>query len=120
LEWYENFEAFIGHKHSKKLQLDGIDYIGPVDMGKDYSYAFILFGEGQNKLQMAAKNETERSEWIKALNQCLQNGRKSNPTSPTMQRNSGRTGTGQSRGYTFHQCNSGGNYTIVQHRIRLS
>jgi hypothetical protein len=92
LEWYENFEAFIAHKSPTKLKLDGIDYIGPVDMGKEYTYAFILFGEGQSKLQLAAKNETERSEWIKALNHCKQNGQKSNPVSPTIQRSSDKTG----------------------------
>ncbi|XP_028409133.1 uncharacterized protein LOC114531722 isoform X2 [Dendronephthya gigantea] len=82
LEWYESYEAFISHKNTTKRKLDGIDYIGPVDMGKDYTYAFILFGGGQSQLQMAAKNENERCEWVKALNQCLQNGKKSNPTAP--------------------------------------
>jgi hypothetical protein len=60
-------------------------------MGKEYTYAFILFCGGQNKLQMAAKTEAERSEWTKALNHCIQNGRKSNPTSPKMQRSSEKT-----------------------------
>ena len=94
LEWYENYEAFISHKNTTKRKLDGIEYIGPVDMGKDYTYAFILFGGGQNQLQMAAKNESERCEWVEALNQCLQNGKKSSPVSPpsTTQESSGKNG----------------------------
>ena len=61
-------------------------------MGREYTYAFILFREGQNKLQMAAKTEAERSEWIKAINNCLLNGQKSTPTSPTIKRSNEKTG----------------------------
>lgn len=43
-------------------------------MSEDFTYAFILFGEKQNKLQLAAKSDGERAEWINALNHCLQNG----------------------------------------------
>lgn len=73
--------------------MDGVDYIGLVDMGKDFTYAFIFFDEEKsNLLQMAAKNQADRDEWVKALNRCLHSGRKSNPTSPTMKRSSGKTG----------------------------
>ncbi|XP_046845666.1 cyclin-dependent kinase 12-like isoform X3 [Xenia sp. Carnegie-2017] len=74
LEWYESLESFISHKNSSKLKLDTIEYIGPVDMSEDFTYAFILFGEKQNKLQLAAKSDGERAEWINALNHCLRNG----------------------------------------------
>lgn len=92
LEWYENYDAFIAHKNPVKLKLDEIDYIGPVDMSREYTYAFVLFGGGQSQLTMAAKNEAERAEWIKALNHWIQNGRKSSSSSPNTRSNSGKTG----------------------------
>ena len=95
MEWYDSFAAFTGHKGSTKLTLDGVEYIGTVDMDSEYKYAFFLFGEGQCKLQMAAKNETDRVEWMKTLKNCiaLNNGQKSNPTSPNLPRENAKTGT---------------------------
>lgn len=70
LEWYESHDAFLVHQNPKSLSFDAIKFVGNFH-SQSKEYAFIVIISDQKQLQMAAKTEGEKAEWIKTLKQFL-------------------------------------------------
>ena len=70
LEWYESQEAYSNCQSPKELKFNEINYAGNwVSQSKDF--AFIIIVSDQKNLQLAARTETERTEWIEVFNKFL-------------------------------------------------
>ena len=68
LEWYENREAFLDDSSPKRLKFNLIKLVGNFE-DKKKEFAFVIYKNSNEQLQLATKTEAERVEWTNILNQ---------------------------------------------------